>query len=186
MSWQVEEFKEHLKNILNDGFMASIVEAEVVSVEEGLCTIKVIGKENTISDVRFRIIPSAAGITVVPKVGAIALVVLPFDEPTRAVVIDVNEVEQVSIKVGDSLVEILPDGIKLNGGELGGLVKVKELETELNKMKAIVDGFQQALKTPVMEAGNGAPSAFQAALSTAIGALPAASFSNIENPKVKQ
>lgn len=82
--------------------------------------------------------------------------------------------------------KIKTDGdIELNGSEFGGLVKIEELKLQLQKNTLILQGILSALKVPVSEAGNGAPSAFQAALMTAVGTMQTGDFSNIENKKVK-
>ena len=74
--------------------------------------------------------------------------------------------------------------IEINGSDYGGLIKIEELKTQLQKNTAILQGLLGTLKTPITEPGNGSPSAFQATLITAIGALQAGVFSNIENKKV--
>ena len=73
---------------------------------------------------------------------------------------------------------------EINGNDYGGLIKIEELKTQLQKNTAILQGLLGTLKTPITEPGNGSPSAFQATLITAIGALQAGNFSNIENKKV--
>ena len=75
--------------------------------------------------------------------------------------------------------------IELNGSDFGGLIKIEELKMQLQKNTAILNGILGTLKVPVAEPGNGAPSVFQAALITAIGAMQTGDFSNIENKKVK-
>lgn len=74
--------------------------------------------------------------------------------------------------------------IEINGSDYGGLIKIEELKTQLQKNTVILQGLLGTLKTPITEPGNGSPSAFQATLITAIGALQAGNFSNIENKKV--
>ncbi|EMB23321.1 hypothetical protein [Treponema denticola] len=75
--------------------------------------------------------------------------------------------------------------IELNGSDFGGLIKIEELKMQLQKNMAILNGILGTLKAPIPEPGNGAPSAFQAALITAIGTMQTGDFSNIENKKVK-
>ena len=75
--------------------------------------------------------------------------------------------------------------IELNGSDFGGLIKIEELKMQLQKNTAILNGILETLKAPVTEPGNGAPSVFQAALITAVGAMQTGDFSNIENKKVK-
>ena len=74
--------------------------------------------------------------------------------------------------------------IEINGSDYGGLIKIEELKTQLQKNTAILQGLLGTLKIPITEPGNGSPSAFQATLITAIGTLQAGNFSNIENKKV--
>lgn len=75
--------------------------------------------------------------------------------------------------------------VELNGTEHGGLIKIAELKKELEKTNAFLKAFVQVLQVPVTEAGNGAPSAFQAALNGALSSLQLADFSQIENTKVQ-
>lgn len=75
--------------------------------------------------------------------------------------------------------------VELNGTEHGGLIKIAELKKELEKTNAFLKAFVQVLQVPVTEAGNGAPSAFQTALKTALSSLQLADFSQIENTKVQ-
>lgn len=74
--------------------------------------------------------------------------------------------------------------IEVNGSDYGGLIKIEELKMQLKKNTAILNGLLGVLKAPVTEPGNGSPSAFQAALLSAIGTMQTGDFSNIENKKV--
>ena len=73
---------------------------------------------------------------------------------------------------------------EINGSDYGGLIKIEELKMQLQKNTAILNGLLGVLKASVTEPGNGSPSAFQAALLSAIGTMETGDFSNIENKKV--
>lgn len=77
------------------------------------------------------------------------------------------------------------DEIRINGKELGGLVKAETLKSEVDKNTAMWNALLQAISTPVTEPGNGAPSALQAALQAALSGRPLADLSDIENETVK-
>lgn len=74
--------------------------------------------------------------------------------------------------------------VEINGSDYGGLIKIEELKMQLQKNTAILNGLLGVLKVPAAEPGNGSPSAFQAALLSAIGTMQTGDFSNIENKKV--
>lgn len=93
----------------------------------------------------------------------------------------------LTVENKDSKVEIKPDVILFNGGDLRGLVKITELENNLNSLKTFVEAMHRSL-----------PVAFTAVLAAlaANGALGAQSytasmtgqmirFENMENKKVK-
>lgn len=86
---------------------------------------------------------------------------------------------------GDSFVICRQDGsVELNGTENSGVVKADELKAQLDKNNQILQAFLNTLKTPIAEAGNGSPSAFQAALNSALISLPIGDFSSIKSEKV--
>lgn len=78
------------------------------------------------------------------------------------------------------------DSIVLNGGEQGGLVKVKELTKQLDKLTKRVDGIMHALKnsTPVAQDGG---VAYKTGIVTALSSIAdKEDFSKIENEFIKQ
>ncbi len=71
----------------------------------------------------------------------------------------------------------IDDIVKIANGSNGVLLSTESL-VELKKVETIIDVFKQLLTTSIPEPGNGAPSAFQAALAAALGPLPNGSFTN--------
>ena len=64
--------------------------------------------------------------------------------------------------------------------------KAIELKTQLNKNNILLAHIMAIINgPPVTEPGNGAPSALQIALKSAISSDQLGDFSNIENPNVK-
>jgi phage gp45-like len=75
--------------------------------------------------------------------------------------------------------------LELNGTDKGGLVKVQELQRQLNKNNQLLQTLLAVVRgTPISEAGNGSPSALQAALATALGSAEVGDFSNLASHKV--
>jgi hypothetical protein len=71
------------------------------------------------------------------------------------------------------------------GGAYGGLIKQQQLRTQLDKVTQILQAIKTICITPIPEPGNGSPSAFQAALNTALSTLLMPDYSGIENDKIK-
>lgn len=93
----------------------------------------------------------------------------------------------LTVAVDGSTIEVKPDEILFNGGDLGGLVKIEELKKNLDSLKSFVEAIHSAL-----------PSAFSAvgAALASNGALGATAyngsmagqiirFEDMENEKVK-
>ncbi|MDR1300957.1 MAG: hypothetical protein LBK43_00600 [Treponema sp.] len=75
--------------------------------------------------------------------------------------------------------------VELNGTDNGGMVKVRELQHQLQKNNELLSILLSVLRgTPISEAGNGSPSALQAALATALASAQVGDFSTIASDKV--
>lgn len=101
------------------------------------------------------------GVVLFPTVGS--YIVVSFINPAVAVVALCDQVEKVQIDigqtsatitgdgvdaaVGDTTMKITPEGIILNGGQLGGLVKIEELTKMLNDLIRAFNGHTHELPT---------------------------------------
>lgn len=164
-----------------------VTSGKVTAVNGAVCSV---GREGfaDLEGVRLNSIDVAEGtyFIVTPKIGSIVQVALIENVETEAVVIATSEVDKVEIVLPNDMKLLFDkDGFVLNGGVNQGMVKSPVLESELAKNNAILQGILSVLSTPINEAGNGAPSAFQAALNGVVGSLPVGDFSAIQNNKVK-
>jgi len=75
------------------------------------------------------------------------------------------------------------DGTAEIGGDVDNMVRYSKLKEEYDKTKEVLDIFLQTLQTPINEPGNGAPSAFQAAL---LGALSGKATGDIASCKIDE
>ena len=81
--------------------------------------------------------------------------------------------------LNDSNIQFKPSS-KFNIGEgKEPLLLGQTTQTELNKDSSIIKEILEVLKTPILEPGNGNPSAFQAALLNALSNLPTSNYSDI-------
>lgn len=74
-----------------------------------------------------------SGMVLIPKVGSYVIVAL-MNDGVNGCVIATEEVEKAELVIGETSIVVAEDGIVLNGGEFGGLVKVEELTAKLNEL----------------------------------------------------
>jgi hypothetical protein len=172
--------KEALERLLAEKLPVQVVVGKVISVDKSsmTCDIDLQTAPNMIG-VRLRSVIDGKeqGILVVPKIGSNVLVGLIDNRKQSAFVIGFGEVENV---------RVLCDDIELAGNSFGGLVKVEELKSQLNKTNQLLQSILGIFNgAPIPEPGNGSPSALQAALKGAVTGKVLGDFNNLENKKVK-
>jgi len=84
-----------------------------------------------------------------------------------------------------STVKLRNDGTAEILGTGDYMVRFNELEKEYNKTKAVLDSIISVLTPPINEPGNGAPSAFQAAMNVAVGAKTTGDISGAKIEELK-
>ena len=99
-----------------------------------------------------------------------------------------SEIEQVLFEIGDMSLDMSANGIVLNGGQLGGMVKVDSLVSDLNAIKSDLKALKMVFKTTWNPTGTVADgTALKAAAATWAGSVINDTVkSDLENTKVKQ
>ncbi len=107
-----------------------------VDKEKGTCDVLRDGQP-ILHDVRLNAVIDTfkSQATLYPAKGSYVLC-LNLGDATNWVVVANTEIEEAKIIVGKSSVEITKDDIVLNGGGLGGMVKISELTARLNMLVA--------------------------------------------------
>lgn len=147
---------------------------------------------------------SKFGIVVYPRVGSYVVVGFVADG-SAGVVLATDDIESIEIVVSDKTsrvlideervridvdeetsAELTKDGVVLNGGSLGGLVKVEELTDRLNTIEKDINSLKQAFSgwTPTPQDGGAGLKA--AATNWAKQTLRLTKRGDYENEKVKQ
>ena len=123
-------------------------------------------------------------ILILPKEGSFVAYALLDDRNTEVLVIGYTEIDKINIKIGDTTIDISNDKIELNGGLLGGLIKIEELKSQLDKMTQRIDGIMNALRnSPTGSSDGGA--AYKTAITTALSSITnKENFGNIEDEKI--
>lgn len=105
------------------------------------------------------------------------------DKTTRAVL----DEDGVRIHVGEETsAELTADGVVLNGGELGGAVKVEELTTRLNTIEKDINALKNVFSAWVVAPQDGGAALKGAASTWAGQSLTLTKREDYENEKVKQ
>ncbi len=131
---------------------------------------------------------STVGVVQIPRVGSYVMVGYVADGAVGMVVLcdDIEEAEVVIKDAETASIVVTEDGIVMNGGSLGGLVKVEDITTRLNLIEKDINKLKQALTswTPVPQDGGAALKGGVA--SWAGQQLTESQRGDYENEKVKQ
>ncbi len=97
---------------------------------------------------------SHEGVCIIPRVGSYVLVGLLVDGNAGTILLT-DYVDAVYIGIADRSLEMTVDGININGGELGGMVKVEPLVARLNALEDELRNLKQAFTSwvPVPQDG---------------------------------
>lgn len=108
-----------------------------------------------------------------------SMVVIGYYDESSAFLIMTSEIDRIELDCEE---------IVINGGNNGEIAIYKELKKELDKNKAVLDTILQVLNGgPITEPGNGANSALQTALSTALAGKQTGDFgkTSIKDDNIK-
>lgn len=152
---------------------------EVKSVEGSTCTVDVNGI--ALKGCRLRaLIDERDHVLLCPRIGSqVLLLDLSNGQKRHLLVLRCSEVERVQMQIGSTKLQIDNAGVVINGGELGGMVKINQLTQKLN---ALVNTYNAHTHT-VATTGTAAAQSGTAAV-TASTAQPF-NASDYENTKVK-
>jgi len=100
---------------------------------------------------------STVGLVQIPRVGS-SVVVATLSGYDAGVVVLMEDIERLEIVIGNYSLEMTDEGITLNGGNLGGLVKVVALTERLNAIERDLNTLKTAFSgwTPVAQDGGAA------------------------------
>lgn len=141
--------------------------AEVTEITGETCSIKI--GDLALTDVRLMASAQKStrdGLLVIPKVGSLVLVADDHEVGLRSLfVVKVDDPEKIIYTHKDTSIEIDADAgtIVINGGDLGGLIKIEELVNRLNAIEDYVKNFKSIYNTHThtdpISGSTGAPSA---------------------------
>lgn len=144
---------------------------------------------------------SKHGIVVYPKVGSYVVVsfvaeggagvvTLTDEIESVEVVIEQNKVilnnEKATIQVGDDVsIEVANNGIVMNGGDFGGLIKIEELTKKINNLIDAFNNHTHNIPTVITNGSATTQTAVQVAVPAPLGKAVKLNKDDYEDVKVK-
>lgn len=126
----------------------------------------------------------AEGLTLYPKVGSLVVVGL-VDGSVSGVALLADELDTLELRIGKMSLSVSADGITINDGTLGGLVKVETLVSQLNTLQREVNSLKRAFSTWVPSLGDGGTALKGAVTSWASKPVQLTQRPDIEDDKIK-
>ncbi len=168
----------------NEHLYALTGKVKSVDVNKRTCEVLPVNEDSMLVDVRLQAIESGnTGILIVPEENSD--VIVGFLSRNDAFVLHIQEIKNIIISVGYSQMEITENNIVLNGGNLGGLVKVASLIQKLNALENDINILKTVITAWTPVSGDGG-----AALKTAVAGwagqtITLTTQNDLENPKIK-
>lgn len=188
--------KEAIRSIVEPLLKPSLVKCKVKSVDEEkqTCVVSPLRGGADYLDVKLTAVTSSEStkMVLIPKIGTVVLLGLADGIDTDTFIAKHGEIDSLKITAPKANVDINIDGsilinsddnILINGGSYGGLIKIDELRTQIEKNTSLLNAIKTAFNSWVLFPGDGG-SALKI-LSQSFTAMPTANLSNIENEKVK-
>lgn len=183
-----EKVHKALRRLIDKRQVAQLITGTVVKVSGHACDVDPDDGGPTLFDVRLKVALNSVqtGFYAIPKNGSRVVLGVIDGDGNKMVVLGVETPEKlIAIADGDASVELLPGGIvKVNGDSYGGLVKVQELRSELQKVTTFLTTIRQAIAAAPVAPNDGGAS-FKASVSTALSSLQLPTYQQIESTKVK-
>lgn len=130
---------------------------------------------------------SKFGVVVYPRVGSYVVVGFVADGSAGIVLMtdDIESIEMV-VKDDNTSLKITEDGIVMNGGSLGGLIKVEELTSRINNIEEDINLLKDVFSGWVSVPQDGGAALKAASEAWSGNKLTLTTRSDYENEKVKQ
>lgn len=142
-----EELHRKLKAMFAAPIQIQYAKVVEIDEEEFLATIDVEYNGLNTWFVRLQSISNCKqGIKIWPKIGSIVLVGRIGNSNERLIVA-YSEIDKIEWKIGEQVLVMTEDGFSINGGELGGLIKIEELVNRLNAIEDYVEDLADKFLT---------------------------------------
>lgn len=162
------------------------VGAEVKDVDSSnyTCTV-VTDDEEEIPGVLYKSTTVNVDVVYQPAVGSKVFIEKLAEENEYFIVV-FGAIDKVVIKIGNTQFEMTENGIVMNGGELGGLLKLAPSVERWNKIEQDLNALKTVFKTWIPVASDGGAALKTAATTWANALITETTADAVKNDKVKQ
>lgn len=172
-----------------NGVHAFVGKIVAVNTSKYTCDVKPIDDGAVFYDVKLKPVADSDdhGLIAVPETDSYVIVEPMMGKDVDLYVSQFTRVKTYLIKNSNGVKIMFNSNgeLHLNGDQYSGLVKADELKTQIDKNTQILTAIKNACSATAFEAGNGAPSSFQAVMNALIASLQVADLSGIKNNTVK-
>jgi hypothetical protein len=182
-----DDIKRALRSLVPVPIQARICVVTSVDAAAGVCDLAPQDGTAPLLDVRLTATPGTPGLKLVPKVGSYVIAAHVQNNPSQAWLAQCSELERVELEAGGSnpCTLVIDSGgvLSINGGQLGGLVKVQALADALARLESRFNQLlsEYQLHTHVIPDGSTAPP-----ISTVQPIAPPTTRAQLENVRVQQ
>ena len=176
---------EALSRVTNSGKELYSIIGKVIKIDDKkrTCVIEPRNGSANIYGVRLQSgLSGVNGLCIFPVLDS--YVVVTFLNKSAAYVALCGEIEKLILVIDKMTFEFSKDGFVFNGGDLGGLIKVDELTTQINKNTAAINALQKTINAWIPVPSDGG-AILKTALMAAFVNLQLANLNNIEDEKIK-
>ncbi len=182
-----EAFEKAVAKIVAKNQPMVITSGKVKDVKTKTCRVEREGLPDLL-EVRFNAVEDDAteGLLVTPAEGSDVQCAM-IENGDEAFIVACSKVAKVEVRFEDHSAVITNDGTVYDGGQNEGMVLAVELEAQLNKLSARVDGIIDAINNGVPAGGSSdGGTALQATIKAALALIvDEEDFTNLQNDKVK-
>lgn len=147
-----------------------ILQGTVKAVDGNTCTVLLDDIELIGVRLRASIVENSNQMLITPKIGSVVVLGSLSGDLNDLVILRCDEIESIII----------------NGGTLGGLIKINELKTQLDKMTARIDGILSAINSGVPTPGTDGGAGLLTTIKAGLDAITdKEGFTAIEDTKIK-
>jgi hypothetical protein len=183
-----ERVNSALRKLVKRQQTVPVISGTVTAVNGMLCDVQPSDGGAVIFDVRMKVASNEgdAGCYAVPMVGSRVLLVMLEGNVNAWALLQVETIDRWVLKLdtGAELVASQGGEVAINGDQYGGLVKVNELRTELQKVNTFLTALRTAISSAIPVPNDGG-AALKIAITNAIAGQQLPTYSGIESTRTK-